>query len=206
MKINQKISELSTTEDIINRICVTTSLHPAPPTIQAPSQLNAAEMNDNLNHNHINRLPSISPSAISTPPPQLEENTDNTNHNHNRRPPTSPFINNNSTSSMLPPSPPSPTTNDSNPGCALMSLSANNASSPCNNAPPPGMNSNGVYGKCKHNDIIEDSSVTHTEPISKVSFKCKGRIFKGKKKDSPKRKLQLIICHYCPSEPPKLVA
>ena len=202
VKINQKMSELSTSEDVINGIFVTASLHPPPPTIKAPSELNATEKNNNHNHNHVNRMPSMSPSAVSTPPRQLEENNDNDDHNHDRMPPTFPSINNNSTSSVLPPPPPAP--NDSNQGSASMSPSSNNASLPSINAPPC-MNSNDAYRKCTHNDVIDDSSLTHTEPISRVPYNCKGWIIKENKKDSPKRKLIEIICYYCPSEPPKLV-
>ena len=55
----------------------------------------------------------------------------------------------------------------------------------------------------KHNEVLEDPSITHIDSKSGRAFQCKGWIFKISKNRT--QKLKLVICDFCESEPPKLV-
>ena len=93
-----------------------------------------------------------------------------------------------------------------NPSMSTSSISSNNDDNNHNhnnNTRPSNNRTKQNKRQYKHNEVIENPSLTHIDSKSQRTFNCKGWIFK--KSANRTQRLKLVICDFCPSEPPKLV-
>ena len=203
IKIEQKISQLLTSENITKQISITSSAPSSRPQLSASDFIKSSSTTYTSqlakSKNISNQIPNKS--VGSRPQLSLSDFTE------------SSWISN--TSSITCASPSEITISQSNHDINSSSIKAsvNNNNHNHNNTMPPSVNAPSInqtkqkkkrqYKQRKHNEVEEIPSMTHIDNKSGRTFQCKGWIFKVF--ENRTQRLKLVICDFCKSEPPKLI-